>query len=117
LFQAENHPGDPDAAGKILGAERDYLPIIRGKGQVDRDRKDTLGKIAKSSETFRRHVDKAEIDVALFLEGRVAIARSLLPTTDSATTPPTEASYRNTQVFVKQDDGWKCVAWQVTRVQ
>ena len=115
LFQAENHPGDRKTAHDILAT--DYLPITRGRGQVDRDRDDTLEKIANASSSFRRHIAQAEIDVALFLEGRVAIARSLLPTTDSATTPPTEASYRNMQVFVNRDDGWKCVAWQVTRVQ
>jgi Domain of unknown function (DUF4440) len=115
LFQAENHPGDRDTASDILAP--DYLPIIRGKGQVDRDRDETLEKVANASKSFRRKVDQAEIDVALFLEGQVAIARTLLPATDSATTPPTEASFRNMQVFLKRDDGWKCVAWQVTRVQ
>jgi hypothetical protein len=115
LFQAENHAGDPNAPGDILAT--DYLPIIRWKGQVDRDRSDTLDKIANAPKTVWRKVDQAEIDVAFFLEGHVAIARTLLPTTDSATTPPTEASFRNTQVFLKREDGWKCVAWQVTRVQ
>ena len=115
LFQAENHPGDRKTADDILAT--DYIPITRGRGQVDSDRDDTLEKIVNASRTFQRRVDQAQIDVALFLEGQVAIARSLLPTTDSATTPPTEASYRNMQVFLKRNNGWKCVAWQVTRVQ
>ena len=115
LFRAENHPGDKKAADDILAA--DYIPIVRGKGQVDRDRNDTLNKIAGASKTFYRDVAKAQIEVRLFLDERVAIARSLLPTTDSTTTPPTVASYRNMQVFIKGADGWKCVAWQVTRVQ
>ena len=115
LFQAENYPGDPNTARDILAT--DYLPITRGKGQVDRDRNETLDKIANASQSLRRKVDQAEIDVALFLQGQVAIARTLLPIIDSATTPPTEASFRNMQVFLKRDDGWKCVAWQVTKVQ
>jgi len=115
LFQAENHPGDPNTASDVLAT--DGLPITRGKGQVDRDRNETLDKIANASQSLRRKVDQAEIDVALFLQGQVAIARTLLPIIDSATTPPTEASFRNMQVFLKRDDGWKCVAWQVTKVQ
>lgn len=115
LFQSENYPGDRNTANDILAA--DYLPITRGKGQVDLDRDDTLKKIAGASGSFQRRVDDAEIDVALFLDDQVAIARSLLPATDSATTPPTDASFRNMQVFLKRENGWQCVAWQVTRVQ
>ena len=115
LFRAENHPGDKDAAAAVLAT--DYIPIVRGRGQVDRNRDDTLDKIAGAPASFHRLVDRARIDVHLFLEGQVAIATSLLPTTDSATNPPTDASFRNTHVFLKRADGWKCVAWQVTRVQ
>lgn len=115
LFRAENYPGDENAASSVLST--DYLPITRGKGQVDRDRDETLRKIADPSPSFQREVDRAEIDVALFLDNRVAIARSLLSTTDSKESPPVKASYRNMQVFLKRDDQWKCVAWQVTKVQ
>jgi hypothetical protein len=134
LFRAENGPGgqdpddyivDPDntrdsiraTADDILAPEGKYLPVIRGRGQVDLNRDDTLGKIVNGPPSFRRHVGRAEIEVALFLDDRVAIARSLLPTTDSTTNPPTQASFRNMQVFLKLDNEWKCVAWQVTRVQ
>jgi ketosteroid isomerase-like protein len=115
LFQAENHPGDKDTAADILAT--DYLPIIRAKGQVDDSRKDTLEKIANGSPLFVRHANQAVIEVALFLDNQVAIARTLLPTTDSRETPPVEAAYRNTHVFLKRDDEWQCVAWQVTKVQ
>ena len=115
LFRAENYPGDKNAAASVLAT--DYLPITRGKGQVDRDRDQTLRKIADSSRTFHREVDTAEIEVALFLDNRVAIARSLLPTNDSKENPPAKASYRNMQIFLKRDDQWQCVAWQVTKVQ
>jgi len=115
LFHAENAPGNRDAATDILAT--DYLPIIRARGQVDASREDTLEKIANSSPSFVRHVDQDAIEVALFLDNRVAIARTLLPTTDSRETPPAEASYRNTHVFLNRDNEWKCVAWQVTKVQ
>jgi ketosteroid isomerase-like protein len=114
LFRAENHPGDKGAAADVLAT--DYIPIVRARGQVDRNRDDTLDKIAGASPSFHRHVDRAQIDVHLFPEGQVAIVTSLLPTTDSATKPATEASFRNMHVFLKRSDGWKCVAWQVTRV-
>jgi ketosteroid isomerase-like protein len=132
LFRAENGPGSQNPDDYIVSpdktpesiravAERiladDYLPITRGKGQVDLDRNDTLRKIVSGLASFRRHVDLAEIEVDLFLDGRVAIARTLLPTSDSKDTPPSEASYRNMHVFLKRDNEWRCVAWQVTRVQ
>lgn len=134
LFRAENGPGgeDPDdyivtpgntrdsiqaAADDILAPEGKYFPIIRGRGQVDRDRAETLEKIVNGSPSFRRHVGQAEIEVALFPDDRVAIAQSLLPTSDSTTNPTTQASFRNMHVFLKLDNEWKCVAWQVTRVQ
>jgi ketosteroid isomerase-like protein len=67
---------------------------------------------------FIRHVDQAVIEVTFFPDNnRVAIARSLLPATDARETPPAEASYRNMHVFLKREDTWQCVAWQVTKVQ
>ncbi len=114
LFRAENRQAKQDAA-EILAT--DYLPITRGKGQVDVSREDTLEKIRAGSPLFVRHVDRAKIDVAFFLDDHVAIASSLLPTTDSRETLPAEASYRNMHVFLKRSDQWKCVAWQVTKVQ
>ncbi len=115
LFRAENgSPAEGDLeAGDILAP--DYLPITRAKGQVDASREDTVGRIANPAGSLTRHVDRAAIDVTLFMDGRVAVARTLLPTTDGAS--GAEASYRNMQVFLKREDGWKCVAWQVTRVQ
>lgn len=132
LFRAENGPGGHDPRDYIVSPDStpesiravadgilasDYLPITRGKGQVDRSRDDTLAKIAGASRSFRRHVDRAEIEVDLFLDGRMAIARTLLPATDSSVDPPAESSYRNLHVFLKRDNEWKCVAWQVTKVQ
>jgi hypothetical protein len=114
LFEAENG-STRQVADRILAS--DYLPIVRGRGQVDGDREDTLRKIAAGSPGFVRHVDRAEIQVDLFLDDRVAIARSLLLTTDSRTSPIVEASYRNLQVFLRAGDAWQCIAWQVTRVQ
>jgi hypothetical protein len=93
------------------------MPIVRAKGQVDKDRDDTLSRIEKANPTFRRHVDDAVIDVQLFPEHRVAVARTLLPTTDSSGAAPVAASFRNLQVFLKRGDTWECVAWQVTKVQ
>ena len=113
LFAAENER-NRDEADKILSS--DYVPITRGTGQADRDRAETLSKIAGGRAEFRRLIDRAKIDVALFVDGRVAIATSLLPTEDGKDKPPTLADYRNTQVFVKEDNGWRCVAWQVTKV-
>lgn len=132
LFRAENGPSrhidDDHIASPHNTAEgirgivdgilaNDYLPIIRGRGQVDLDREDTLKKIVAGSPSFVRHVTRADIDVDLFLDNQVAIVRSLLPTTDGRTTPVVEASYRNLQVFLRRDEDWRCVAWQVTRVQ
>jgi hypothetical protein len=132
LLRAENGPGGQERDNYIVSPDNtpnsirlvaegilagDYLPVTRGKGQVDRDRDDTLAKIITGPPSFRRHVDRAEIQVALFLDGRVAIGRTLLPTTDSRDNPPSEAAYRNMHVFLKRDNAWKCVAWQVTRVQ
>jgi hypothetical protein len=103
------------AADDILAV--DYVPIIRGKGQVDRDRDETLARMIGAPSSFRRHVSRAEIDVHFFLESAVAIARTLIPTTDSQANPPISTSYRNLQVFIKQEGSWRCVAWQVTRIQ
>ncbi|MBI5716977.1 MAG: hypothetical protein HZC37_04730 [Burkholderiales bacterium] len=132
LFRAENGIGSR-AIGDDLSAPRDspeetrriadgilasdYLPIIRGKGQVDVDRNETLAKISSGPAQFVRLVATADIEVCLFLDNQVAVVRSALPTVDSRTSPPTEATYRNTHVFLCRSGEWKCVAWQVTKVQ
>jgi hypothetical protein len=114
LFRAENYPGDRDAAANILAV--DYLPITRARGQVDHDREETLQRIAEAPTTRHRDVDEATIEVALFQDDCVAIAKSLLPMTNSETDPPIVEHYRNMHVFLKRHEQWKCVAWQVTRV-
>lgn len=115
LFRAENYPGDRATAANILA--EDYLPIARAKGQIDRDREDTLQKIANASKSFHRDVDGATIDVVLFQENTVAIVRSKLPTTNLSQVPPIKASYRNMHVFLKREDRWQCTAWQVTKIE
>jgi len=115
LFRAENYPGNRDAAANVLAI--DYLPITRAKGQVDCNREDTLQKIANAPASRHRDVDGAEIDVALFQDDSVAIARSQLSMTDSLHNPPTVESYRNMHIFLKRNDQWQCVAWQVTKIQ
>jgi hypothetical protein len=115
LFRCENHPGDRATADKILAD--DYLPITRAKGQVDRNREETLDKIASSPASFHRDVDSADIDVALFQDNTMAIARSRLSTSDSAQQPPAIGSYRNMHVLLKRNNQWQCIAWQVTRIQ
>ena len=132
LFRAENGPGGDDADDNICAPRntpqdiRDvaagilatgYLPVVRGSGQADASREDTLKKIAAGSPSFRRHVARAEIQVDLFLDNRAAIVRSLLPATDSRTAPIRAASYRNLHVFLMVDGEWKCIAWQVTEVR
>ena len=131
LFRAENGPSTHDNGDYLASPHNtadgirnivdgilasDYLPIVRGRGQVDLDRDDTLKKIAAGSPSFVRHVARADIKVDLFLDNQVAIIRSLLPTTDSRDTPIVEAPYRNLHVFLRTDDKWRCIAWQVTRV-
>lgn len=113
LFMSENDR-NRDEADKILASG--YVPITRWKGQVDRDRAETLKNVASGPPQMRRHIDRADIKVALFLNGRVAIASTLLPTEDQREDPPKLADFRNMQVFVKDDNEWKCVAWQVTKV-
>jgi len=115
LFEAENVPGDRSTAARVLAA--DYLPITRGNGTTDRDRDETLSKFERPNLNFHRHLDRAIINVDVFLEHRLAIARTLLPMTDASSGAPTAVSYRNMQVFLKRGEGWECVAWQVTKVQ
>jgi hypothetical protein len=114
LFQAENYPGNRKEAEDILAS--DYLPITRAKGQIDRNREDTLSKIANPNRFIVRHADQANIEVDLYLDNHMAIVRSLLSVTNSELTSPTEASYRNMHIFLKRDRQWKCIAWQVTKV-
>lgn len=116
LFRAENPPGNREDAKKILADDNRYLPIIRGSGKPDTNRNDTLKKFEKPNPNFNRHVEKATTEVTL-LDDRVAIARTLLPMTDSTDGTPKEVAYRNMHVFQKEGDQWKCVAWQVTKVQ
>jgi hypothetical protein len=114
LFRSENSPGDRNIAENILAD--DYLPITRAKGQLDLDREDTLQKIANASASRHRDVDNATIDVALFQDNSVAIAKSLLPMTNSEYDLPIVEHYRNMHVFLNRNNLWQCVAWQVTKV-
>jgi hypothetical protein len=114
LFRSENYSGDRNVAENILAD--DYLPITRAKGTVDESLEATLKKIANASPFLHRDVDNAVIDVALFQDDSVAIAKSLLSLTDSEHDPPTVKRYRNMHVFLNRKDRWQCVAWQVTEV-
>jgi hypothetical protein len=126
LFRAENPPGchddaanPPDrreVANKILADEGHYLPIIRGSGKVDKNRDETLGKFENPNPNFCRHVDQANPEVTLIEDG-IAVARTLLPMTDSTNGNSTEVAFHNTHVFKKFGNQWKCIAWQVTKVQ
>lgn len=115
LFRAENGaPAEGDRRPDDILAH-DYLPITRASGAVDESRQAHLDRIANPSGSLTRDAENATIDVSLFLEGQVAIARTELPTTDPGKTPA-DASFRNMQVFLKREGEWKCVAWQVTRI-
>jgi hypothetical protein len=97
LFRSENHPSNPDVAADILAD--DYLPITRATGKIDENRKDTLDKIAKASPFRHREVDHAEIDVALFQDDSMAIARSRLPMTIIQKTFPQQLNIIATRMF------------------
>ena len=113
LFTAENERNDK-VAEEFLAP--DSIPIIRGNGHADRDRSETLTKIGNPGRPHLvRHVDQATIDVTLFCNDTVAIARTLLPTTDTTATPP-DATFHNMQVFLRRNDQWQVVAWQVTKI-
>ena len=131
LLKAENGPGGlgadyivtPDNSPDTIRAVANdslssvYLPVVRGKGQVDRDRNHTIENIVGASSKFVRHVGRSEIAVSVFRPMRMAIARTLLPTTDSREDPPVQADYRNLQVFIWEKGAWRCLAWQVTLVK
>ena len=101
-----------DRADSLLSP--DFTGLTRRTG-VERSRSELLDDIANSNLSVQRRLDDAGSWTRT--SGDLAVARSVVTTTD--TTKPGEAPgrFRNTHVFELRADAWRCLAWQVTELK
>jgi ketosteroid isomerase-like protein len=107
-FQAEDSP--EDAATILEPLLSSDFSIVRARGvvqnrqqMIDQARNDTTGRL--------RRLEEEQVRVY----GDAAVARTLLTLLEPG--GQEVGRYWNTKVFVRQEPGWKCIAWHVTQVE
>ena len=88
----------------------DDITIIRSTGVIE-DKQRMLERVASYKSGRIREIEEANVSVY----GDSAVVTSRIALRE----PGGEISGRfwNTLVFVKREGGWRCVTWQVTRIQ
>lgn len=88
----------------------DDITIIRSTGVIE-DKQRMLERVASYKSGRIREIEEANVSVY----GDSAVVTSRIALRE----PGGEISGRfwNTKVFVKREGGWRCVTWQVTRIQ
>jgi hypothetical protein len=107
-FEAED---DPDRARDILEPilSRDFS-IVRARGVVQ-DKHRMIDQAARKTSGRRRNL--TSVDVRVYEDA--AVVGTLLTLVEP--TGKELGDYVNTKVFVRQEAGRQCVAWQVTEVK
>ena len=107
-FRAED---DPETAKSILDTllSSDFY-IVRARGVIQ-DKQQMIDHAAGDTSGRLRRLE--EVDVRVY--GDTGVARTLLTLLEP--TGEEVGRYWNTKVFVRQEPGWKCVAWHVTQAE
>jgi hypothetical protein len=111
LIQAENER-DGKKADRVLAPG--FAAITRSRGE-EQDREALLREIAnpKNADLHRR-LDERSCWVRH--SGELGVVRSLVETGPRATPFAVTDIFRNTHVFERQAERWRCIAWQVTKM-
>jgi hypothetical protein len=111
LIDAEN-TRDRQAADDVLAA--DFTQITRARG-VEQARPALLDELEKPANTgILRSLVAGSLSTKT--SGDLAVVRSLVETRDAAQPAAAPGRFRNIHVFERQQNRWRCVIWQVTRV-
>jgi len=117
IIDAENEGGEGGRSKADLVLAHNFTRITRSSGQ-EQGRDDLLKAIAIASAG-----DANPLRVPIEREfwplhsDSVGVVHSLVATHGRSDPKRTLSCFRNTHVFEKQDGAWRCVAWQVTRLQ
>ncbi|HEX8691773.1 MAG TPA: nuclear transport factor 2 family protein [Longimicrobium sp.] len=109
LVDAENRASREDAEG-ILSPS--FTAITRSSGQ-EQDRDGLLEAIGKGSDKVRILEDGVEARVS----GDLGVVRSIVTVAGRDRPDVPLASYRNIHVFTREAGDWRCVSWQVTKLE
>jgi hypothetical protein len=111
LIDAEN-TRDRRKADDILA--KDFLFITRARGD-EQTRASLLDEVAqpKNPAVQRTLVDGS---VSTRGSGDLCVVWSVVSTRDTANPGAAEGRFRNVHVFERQQQEWRCLSWQVTKV-
>jgi ketosteroid isomerase-like protein len=119
LIEAENKH-NREMAEAILA--QNFTAITRAKKKdqekQEQGRDALLGKIAEemnSQNNIERKLD--EHDFSVWESGDIGVVRSLVMTINPKDPEVILGRFRNIHVFQKQQGQWRCVAWQVTKLE
>lgn len=111
LLAAENR-ADPAAAETLLAPA--FAGITRASGREE-DRAALLAAIASPTRPgLWRYL--VESETRAWVDGGLGVVSSVVQTRSPVVCEPT-GCFRNLHVFQRDAGGWRCVAWQVTRVE
>ena len=110
LVQAENEC-NRDKANSILA--QNFIAITRSNGQ-ERERNILLDGIEKP---LNPNIHRTISDMSPVISGDLAVVRSLVTTTDTSKPEAASGRFRNIHVFENQQGNWRCVLWQVTKLE
>jgi Domain of unknown function (DUF4440) len=112
LVEAENERNRA-TADEILA--QDFAAITRARG-VEQNRDALLAEVENpKNPNLRREL--GESDLWVRVSGDQGVVRSLVKTTDRTSPDEAPTTFRNVHVFERQGESWKCLAWQVTKLE
>jgi len=115
LVEAENEGGESGKAkaGDILA--QNFIAITRSSGDEE-NRNDLLKAIANpKNPDLVREFDEREFRV--WECGDLGVVRSLITTKERSNLKTILGRFRNIYMFENQQEQWRCVAWQVTKLK
>jgi hypothetical protein len=93
---------------------QNFIAITRARGE-EQNKEQLLSEIANPKNP--NLIRKLEREHDLVLEsGNLAVIRSLVTTIDRTKPDSIPEWYRNIHVLVKEQGNWRCIAWQVTKL-
>jgi len=111
LVEAENHAA-PAEAEPIL-SQKGFVGITRMDGE-EQDRKGLLDRIENPRNAAVRRAVKVEHS---WVSPELGVVQSIVTTTNPGDPNFTSGRFRNLHVFQKEGEEWRCLAWQVTKLQ
>ncbi len=118
LVAAENKGGEEGRA-HAEGVLAHYFGVITRAGGVEEARDALLKAIGAEPNRKKKKLRTLEDEFCVRVFDRVAAVRSVVGVSEGEENQPLVLTgrFRNMHLFENQDGQWRCIAWQVTRLE